>query len=171
MKKEELTIIVKSIVPIVQKVVRAEAKKILKPLIKEAVEAQVNKILAEQFVASLGSKNKGQNLSETMMSPEPRHPSPKPKKKKLSREELFKRVGLEEHSPMSDIFDDILTEANEDDNWDDENDWDDDGDEVIKESVKLNQLRGTDVTEFEIEGAGVPLAALGLSPNRPFVKF
>lgn len=83
-------------------------KEVLSPIIKESAENMVNKILAERFVKSVNSKN---TLSEMVDSEEE---SPKPTSRKMKtvikesrKEELLKRMGIENDGMMSMIYEDV----------------------------------------------------------------
>lgn len=157
MNKKEVEQIVRMLIPAVKKIVKVEAKKVLKPLIKEAVEAQVNKMLAEQFVSQMG------NRSTIVESAPVRGPSIKQQKRK-TRDQLMRNLGLDESNPMMNVFDDIIEEGYSDIDMDPE--------EIIEEAVDIRSatMMG-DPTKTEIAGEGVPLKMFGLSKNRPFVKF
>lgn len=145
MKKEELSILVKSLVPVVKKIIQQEARKIMKPLIKEAVEAQVNKILAEQFLSTISSNKR--NLTESFSVDEDDNfvAAPKRRKPKKSREQMMRDMGIDEGMQM--FYEDYDTE------------------DLITEG----QTAFADPEEGD--GEGISLAALGLSPSKPFVKF
>ena len=115
MDKKELALLIRSLAPIIKKMVALEAKRIVKPMIKEAVENKVNKLLAEHFVSTASKRSLVEemdydgDLIEPVKSP--RKPQPQfmglGNTAKQTRAKLMERMGIDSSNPISMAFSDI----------------------------------------------------------------
>lgn len=152
MKKEEVRVILKSLLPTIRKIVRREAKKIIKPLINEAVENKVNKILAEHFLQNIQGQGK-RTLNEVF---EPEENRTKDKKEELYeaqrekereefRQKALKRLRADENPMLNEIYSDISE------------------DEVARASKSQSLNVGGHQVYVDDDTEGVDLSLLGMS--------
>lgn len=112
MNKEELKLLIKTLVPSIKKIVRNEVKRIAKPIIEEEVENRVNKILAEQFVKSMGNnKSLTEEFSYQEKKTEDRNKIIEEQRKQF-RENALKKLGVNDNPFMKAIYEDVSDSPN-----------------------------------------------------------
>lgn len=145
MKKEDLQIFIKALVPSIKKMIRSESKKIVQSMIKEEVENQVNRILAEQFIQTIGNNKRSlmedSSVSEMIGGGSAQKTRTKNEKalSEQRRNDIRKKLGIDEEPTLGMIYGDM------------------DQEEVIQESRGV----GSYDDPLEDDDDGVDLSAFG----------
>lgn len=91
----------------IRKIIKNEIKKNLKPILQEMVENKVNKILVEQIFPKLLSNQNKPSLIESFKEDKPKTNFNREQEKKIAREKLLEKLGVNENSTLQMIYEDV----------------------------------------------------------------